>query len=222
MLEELLQFDLPVECWLEFFSNINPIVREELEWQLDDEEFYSSFPSWANLIEGYRQFCKQEELFSNTEYRDMLEVCNNITNSDIVFIPGRARYWQDVYAFLTKLFDDVPALAVEKDSLLKKEDRTQVYNEAKGADELSALANKIANIADNANKEEEPVGIQEFRLYLVENPGLFRVGEEVANVRTDYTRVYNRRSILRSCLTSIEFLLRMYESGKDAATWRRL
>lgn len=226
MLEELLQFDLPVECWLEFFSNINPIVREELEWQLDDEDYYSQFSTWANLYNGYKQFLAQEELFSNKEYQNMLEVCNKINNTDIVFVPGRARYWQDVYEFLQRLFHDVPALSVEKDSLLKSEDRTQVYNETKTSGELCALANKIAFVSEEAseNGDAEPVSeeVAKFRMYVLEHPGLFRVGEQVSDVRTDYTLVYKRRAILKSCMKSIEFLLRKYESGKEPTSWRRL
>lgn len=217
MLAELMQFNVPAESWVEFFVNINPIAREELEWELEDSACYSDNPHWGTFIEGYNLFLEQERLFNNPEYREMLSICGSLSTDVIIFDPDKYVYWKKVYEFITKLFEDVPALGVSRESQLSQEDRAQVYGGIKDSNSLKAIATKIASGPDTTEYDTES-----FITFIKENPHLFHIGEVVADNRTDYTRIYRRRAILRSCLKAIEFLLRKYESNANPNTWRRL
>ena len=217
MLAELMKFNVPAESWVEFFVNINPIVREELEWDLDGNSEYVDAPGWKSFMEGYNLFLEQERLFNNPEYREMLSICGTISTDVIIFDPDKYVYWKKVHEFITKLFEDVPALAVSKDSQLSQEDRAQVYSGSKDSSSLKDIAAKIIPVAGNDEYDTEA-----FVKYIQMNPHLFHVGEVVTDNRTDYTRIYKRRAVLRSCLKSIEFLLRRYEENVSPNSWRRL
>lgn len=216
MLEQILNFDLPTDCWVEFFANLNPIAREELDWELSDADYYKDRHTLQNVIDGYEQYKEQAAAFNSAKYKDMLNLCYVIDTADVIYEAGRGDYWKKVYDFLKRLFEDVPALNVEKEAFLSKEDREQVFKEAKTEDDLEALATKLAGDIDNTEE------LRRFTLFLRSNPNLFEIGTDVKDDRTCYTRVFKRRMVLKSVMEAIEFLLRKYEAGADPSTWRHV
>lgn len=217
MLEQLLRFNLPSGCWFEFFSNLNPIAREEIEWELEDCDAYKSNASLAAIIEGHEAYIANVQIFEDLQYKNLLSLCYSLSPSDIIYDPTKEEYWRRVRDFLKQLFVDVPALAVEKEALLKGEYRKQIFKETKTDNDLMAVINKMSGF-----EEEEPEDFSAFQSFLEVNPHLFSIGHGVNNGRTTYTTIFKRRAILRNCLESIEYLLRRYRDGDEPSNWRHV
>lgn len=217
MLEQLLKFNLPSGCWFEFFSNLNPIAREELEWELEDCGAYDKNEALPAILEGYRAYKDNMQIFEDLQYKNLLTLCYSLSPSDIVYDPTKESYWRKVHDFLEKLFVDVPALAIEKEALLKGEHRKQIFKETKTDSDLMAVINKMADC-----DVEDSDDFKAFQGFLEDNPHLFSIGHGVSNGRTTYTTIFKRRAILRNCLESIEFLLRRYQEGASTSDWRHV
>ena len=220
MLEQLVKYNLSSSSWVEVFSNFNPIALEVLEWELSDVSAYKGYPTIDKILDGYKECCNRSALFKSTQYKDMLSVCKSINIQDVVFEPGKADYWRRVHDFIIKLFEDVPALGVTKETLLDGEGRRQIYRETKTDEDLLSIINNIAD--DGEMDEGEEAELSRLYKYLKDNSSLVGIGHKVSDDRTEYTILFKRRAILKSVLYAIEYLLRRYETGEDPSAWRHV
>lgn len=220
MLEQLVKYNLSSSSWAEVFSNFNPIALEVLEWELSEVELYSKYPTINNIVDGYRECCSRSALFKSTQYKDMLSICKSINVQDVIYEPGKADYWKRIHDFIVKLFEDVPALGVTKETLLDGEGRRQIYRESKTNEDLLSIINNISD--DGDLDEQEGTELSKLYNYLTDNASLIGIGHKVADDRTEYTILFKRRAILKSVLYAIEYLLRRYETGEDPSSWRHV